>query len=435
MFRHQLEVKLQNKLTLTPSLRQQITILALQKVELQNLIKEELGENPFLEEEIYLNTDSEPIDLSTPYYDMEEDKKRLNQIPYTPSLSQLLEFQIEVEFSEEEREVAKEIVGNIDDKGFLAVDTVEIARKVGKSPQFVEEVRQKVLSLEPTGIGSKNLKEYLSIQYREVFGSDPLVEDIINNHLEHINDIKQLSQLYPQVDTDKLGEIIHSIKMLKPYPTAGYGGTQGIYIEPDVIVYEGENGYIVEVNQREIPKLKLTKRYSKLLSDKKLTEETRKFLKKKLEIADGIIKGIQQRQENLKRITELIVKHQTEFIKKGNGYIKPLILKDVAQWTGLHESTVSRIVSNKYVQLPDRIIPLKAFFSNRLPTENGDISTDRVKYMIAKLIESEDKTKPLSDQKIAQILKEKGIKIARRTVAKYREQLNIPDSRERRRKL
>ncbi|WP_457636170.1 RNA polymerase factor sigma-54 [Persephonella sp.] len=432
MLKQRLEVKLQNKLVLTVSLKQQLALLLLPKLELQETIKTELEENPFLEEIINIEPDYEPIKDLSKYYDEEEEKALSNKLAYKPSLTDILDFQIEIEFEGIEKDIAREIVGNIDEKGFLSVDINEIREKLKVSPLVVENVRQKVMRLEPTGIGARDIKESLLVQYDELFGIDEISEDIINNSLDLIGNINSLSEKYPEVPEDKLKEVICNIRSLKPYPAVNYLDEPVRYIEPDVYVYDRGDRFEVVVNETQIPKLKLTTTYRRLISDKTLPEKTRKFLEEKLQKAMGIIKGIEQRRENLKKITQLLVDYQADFVRKGKEHLKPLILKDIAHQVGLHESTVSRIVSSKYVQLPTGVLPLKAFFSTKLSSSSGDISTEKVKYMIAQLIENEDKRKPLSDQKIADILKSKGINVARRTVTKYREQLNIPDSRNRR---
>ncbi len=432
MLKQKLEVKLQNKLVLTVSLKQQLALLLLPKLELQETIKAELEENPFLEEIINIEPDYEPIKDLSKYYDEEEEKALSNRLAYKPSLTDILDFQIEIEFEGIEKDIAREIVGNIDEKGFLSVDIKEICERFKVSPLDVEKVRQKVMRLEPTSIGARDIKESLLVQYDELFGIDEISKDIINNSLDLICNINSLAEKYPDVPEDKLKEVICNIRSLKPYPAINYLDEPVRYIEPDVYVYDRGDRFEVVVNETQIPKLKLTTTYRKLISDKTLPEKTRKFLEEKLQKAMGIIKGIEQRRENLKKITQLLVDYQADFVRKGKEHLKPLILKDIAHQVGLHESTVSRIVSSKYVQLPTGILPLKAFFSTKLSSSSGDISTEKVKYMIAQLIENEDKRKPLSDQKIADILKSKGINVARRTVTKYREQLNIPDSRNRR---
>ncbi len=432
MLKHRLELKLKNKLVLTVSLKQQLSLLLLPKLELQETVKTELEENPFLEEIANLQPEYEPVRDLSKYYDEEEEKGIYNRLAYKPSLMDILEFQIDLEFEGKDREIAYEIIGNIDNRGFLQISTEEIAKKTDTTPYHVEEIRKKITLLEPTGIASKDLKESLLVQYEELFGIDEEVEEIITEGLECLTDIKCLIDKFPHIKEEKLKEVLCNIKSLKPYPALNYVDEPTRYVEPDVYVYDRGDKFEVVVNETDIPKLKLTTAYRNLLRDRTLPENTRRFLNEKLQKAIGIIKGIEQRRENLKKITEILVNYQADFIRKGREHLKPLILKDIAEKVELHESTVSRIVSSKYVQLPTGIVPLKTFFSSKLSSSSGDVSTEKVKYMIAQLIEEEDKRKPLSDQKIADILKKKGINVARRTVTKYREQLNIPDSRTRR---
>jgi len=434
MLKQQLNLKLQNKLVLTLSLKQQLSLLLLPKVELQETIKTELEENPFLEEIINLEPDFEPIRDYSKYYEDEDKQPITSRIAYKPSLSDIVDFQIDLEFEGKEKEIAREIAGNVNDKGFLTVPIDEIAFKLRVLPEEVEKIRQKLMRLEPTGFASTDVRENLIVQYQEIFGMDSDAVKIIKNDLEHLQHIQYLTERHPHLSEERIKEIVSNIKSLKPYPTVNYAEEPIQYVEPDVYVYDHGDKFEVVVNETGLPKLKLTTSYRKLISDKSLPEETRKFLENKLQVALGIIKGIQQRRENLKKITQVLVNYQADFIRKGKEHLKPLILKDVAEEVELHESTVSRIVSSKYVQLPTGVIPLKAFFSNRLSSSSGDVSTEKVKYMIGQLIQNEDKRKPLSDQKIADILKKQGINVARRTVTKYREQLNIPDSRTRRMK-
>lgn len=426
-------LKLTNKLVLTISLKQQLTLLLLPKVELEQTIKAELEENPFLEEVINIEEEYEPktIDLATPSFDEENftlDKK----LAYKPTFLDSLELQISLEYEGKQLEIAKEIIGNLDEKGLLAVDVEDIAKKLNLKKEEIEIVRQKIKTLEPTGIASKTIEEAIHTQYLELFGEDQLVKSLIYEDLYNLNNLDYLKDKY-NVDKETLKEKICNIKSLKPYPTYGLDIDETKYIEPDIFIYDIGDRFEIKINEIGIPKIKLTNQYKRLISKKELPEETRKFLEEKLQKAIGIVKGIQQRRENLKNIVNILVKRQEEFLRKGKQYLKPLTLKDIANEVGLHESTVSRIVSNKYAYTPIGTIPLKSFFATKLKTKEGEISTEKVKYLIKQVIEEENKTKPLSDETICKILrKDFGIRIARRTVAKYREELNIPDSRKRR---
>lgn len=428
-----LSLKLTNKLVLTISLKQQLTLLLLPKVELEQTIKAELEENPFLEELTNIEEEYEPklVDLATPSFN-EEDFTLDKRLAYKPTFLDSLELQISLEFEGKQLQIAKEIIGNLDEKGLLAIDVEEIAKKLNLKKQEVETVRQKIKNLEPTGIASNTIEEAIYTQYLELFGEDQLAKSLIYEDLYNLNNLDYLKDKY-KVDKETLKEKICNIKSLKPYPTYGLDIDETKYIEPDIFIYDLGDRFEIKINEIGIPKIKLTNQYKRLISKKELPEGTRKFLEEKLQKAIGIVKGIQQRRENLKKIVNILVKRQEEFLRKGKQYLKPLTLKDIANEVGLHESTVSRIVSNKYAYTPIGTISLKSFFATKLKTKEGEVSTEKAKHLIKQLIEEENKTKPLSDEAISKILrKDFSIRIARRTVAKYREELNIPDSRKRR---
>ncbi len=431
--KHTLSLKLTNKIALTLSLKQQLKLLTLNKLELKEEIKTELEENPFLEEVINLESEYIPIKDLSKYYDEDEEISISNRVAYKPTLLDVLQFQIDLEFDGVDKQIAEEIVGNLNEKGLLDIHIEEISKKFNVDLEKVEKVRNRVLKLEPTGIGAKNIEEALIIQYEEKFGKDKVVENIIKEDALYLNDIEYLQKKYSSLTKEELLDKICNIKQLVPYPTFNFVSHETQYIEPDIFIYETENGFNIEINETGIPNLKLTTQYKKLINKKELSEETKKFLEEKLQKAIGIIKGIQQRRENLYNITSALIRHQEEFLKKGKAYLKPLILKDIAEEVGLHESTISRIVSSKYAQTPLGVIPLKAFFASKASKSNEDISSEKVKYLIKEIIEKEDKKKPLSDEGISKVLrKEYGIRVARRTITKYREELNIPDSRKRR---
>ena len=437
--RHTLTVTLKQKPILSLSYRIHLQLLVKPKVEFQTAIKQELEENPFLEEVITIDTDYslEPnIKDFSQYYDEEEEEKlRSNRLVYKPTLMDMLESQINLEFDGIDKDIAIEIIGNLDNKGLFTASEEEIAKKFNVPVEKVESIRKKIRYLEPVGIASKSLEEALLVQYEDRYGKNPVVEKLLTQYLEDL--AKKGEEFVAKelgISVDELKEIISNLGTLNPYPTINYSSDIQQYIEPDVYIYDRGDHFEIVVNETGIPEVKLTNRYKRLISHKDLSPEAKEFLKDKMEKARGIIEAIQQRKENLLKITQAIVEKQGEFLRKGREYLKPLTLKDIAEKVGLHESTISRTVNSKYALTPQGVLPLKAFFSSKLQTSNGDISTEKVKYMIQELIEKEDKKKPLSDQAIVNILKDKGIKIARRTVTKYREELGIPDSRTRRKK-
>ena len=430
-----LSLKLTHKLNLTLSLKQQLKLLTLNHLQLKEEIKQELEENPFLEEIANIELEYYPFkDFSQTYYEEDENLSPLNRLAYKPSLIDVLEFQIDLEFKDEEKEIAYEIIGNLDEKGILATNIDYISKKLKVPVEKVEEIRKRIMRLEPTGIAAEDLGEALVVQYEEKFGKDAVVEKLLKEDAFNINEKDYLKEKY-KLSEEEIETIICNIKQLVPYPTFNFQESQTQYVEPDIYIYDLGDGFEIKVNEWEIPKLKLTTQYRKLISRKDLPEETRKFLEEKLQRAIGLVKGIEQRRENLIKITKALVEHQSEFLRKGKAHLKPLNLKDIAKKVNLHESTISRITSSKYAQTPIGLIPLKAFFATKISSigTEGNISNEQVKALIKEIIDKEDKKKPLSDEAISKILrKEYKINIARRTVAKYREEMNIPGSRKRR---
>ncbi|MCX7738829.1 MAG: RNA polymerase factor sigma-54 [Hydrogenothermaceae bacterium] len=431
-----LNLKLQNKLQLTLSLKTQINLLTLPKVELIEEIQKELQENPFLEEIVNIQPEYNP-DLKEPVF-YEEDEEEINplgRIPYRRTLRDVIENQIDMEFEGIDRDIALEIVDSIDEKGFFKEDLAVLGEKYGVGVKYVESIRKKLITLEPTGLASKDLREFLLAQLDDSENFDLIVESIILDDLENINNIFLLAQKYNLPEED-IQHRIDIIRHFKPYPLYGYEDVDVQYVQPDIFIYlksdHQEGDYFdVVIDEMDIPKINFVSSYKRVLSRKNVSPEVRRFLAQKYEKAIGIVKGIQQRRENLYSLVKFLAEYQREFLLNGKDSIKPLTLKDVSQKIGLHESTISRVVSNKYAVTPQGVLPLKAFFASRATKDSGNISSERVKYSIRELIEREDSQAPLSDSEIANILKERGINIARRTVAKYREELGIPDSRKR----
>lgn len=434
-----LNLKLQNKLNLTLSLKTQINLLTLPKVDLIQEIQRELQENPFLEEITNIQPEYNP-DLKEPmiYEEDEEDKNPLTRIPYKQSLRDIIENQIEIEFDGIDKEIALDIVDNLDEKGFYRGDLSEFVEKYGKDKKYIEHIRKKITTLDPIGLASRNLEEFFLLQLEEQDEYDLVVESIILDDLNKINDIDYLSQKY-SLQPEEIEKKVDIIRHFRPYPLHGYEDIDIQYIQPDIFIYlkqnpqEGDYFQIV-IDESEIPQIDITGQYKKILSRKNLTPDVKEFLIQKYEKALGIVKGLKQRKENLYNLVKTLAEYQKDFLLEGKDFIKPLTLKDVSQKIGLHESTISRIVSNKYAVTPQGVLPLKSFFASRASKDSGNLSSESVKYLVRDLIEKEDPAKPLSDSEIVEILKQRGVNIARRTVAKYREELGIPDSRKRKTK-
>ncbi|PMP76125.1 MAG: RNA polymerase sigma-54 factor [Sulfurihydrogenibium sp.] len=428
-----LSLKLQNKLKLNLVLKQQLNIITLPKTELIQEINKELEENPFLEEVSHIALTEDTFESKT-FYEDEEEFNPFYKLAYKPSLYDILQTQVDVEFEGKDKDVAMEIIDSVDEKGYIKQEELErIANKYSLTLDEVEKIRKKVMTLEPTGIGALNFKEFLYQEYKDRYGKDKVVQEIIEQDLENLGNKEYLKEKY-QLTDEELTEILDNIKSLRPYPLYGYEDFEITYVEPDIFLYytgDEKNPFKIEINEQGIPNINLISKYKKVLNQKGLSEEAKKFLYEKLQKAIGIIQGIQQRRENLQKLVEFLVNYQKEFILNGKEYLKPLTLKDVSKQIGLHESTISRLVNSKYIQTPNGVIPLKTFFSNKASKESGDVSSNYVKYLIKEIIENEDPKKPYSDNDIVDILKQKGISVARRTVTKYREELNIPDSRKR----
>lgn len=431
-----LNLRLQNKLQLTLSLKTQINLLTLSKVELIEEIQKELQENPFLEEIVNIQPEYNP-DLKEPilYEEDEEEINLLGRIPYRRTLRDVIENQIDIEFEGIDRDIALEIVDSLDEKGFFNEDVTVLGEKYGVGVKYVESIRKKLITLEPTGLASKDLREFFLAQLDESENFDPIVESIILDDLENINNISLLAQKYNLREED-IQHRIDIIRHFRPYPLYGYEEFDVQYIQPDIFIYlksdpKEEDYFDVVIDEMDIPKINLVSSYRRVLSRKNVSPEVREFLAQKYEKAIGMVKGIQQRRENLYNLVKFLAEYQREFLLNGRDSIKPLTLKEVSQKIGLHESTISRVVSNKHAVTPQGVFPLKAFFASRATKDSGNISSESVKYSIRELIEKEDSRAPLSDSEIARILKKRGINIARRTVAKYREELGIPDSRKR----
>ena len=428
-----LSLKLQNKLKLNLVLKQQLNIITLPKTELIQEINKELEENPFLEEASHIALTEDTFESKT-FYEDEEEFNPFYKLAYKPSLYDILQTQVDVEFEGKDKDVAMEIIDSVDEKGYIKQEELErIANKYSLTLDEVEKIRKKVMTLEPTGIGALNFKEFLYQEYKDRYGKDKVVQEIIEQDLENLGNKEYLKEKY-QLTDEELTEILDNIKSLRPYPLYGYEDFEITYVEPDIFLYytgDEKNPFKIEINEQGIPNINLISQYKKILNQKGLSEEAKKFLYEKLQKAIGLIQGIQQRRENLQKLVEFLVNYQKEFILNGKEYLKPLTLKDVSKQIGLHESTISRLVNSKYIQTPNGVMPLKTFFSNKASKESGDVSSNYVKYLIKEIIENEDPKKPYSDNDIVDILKQKGISVARRTVTKYREELNIPDSRKR----
>jgi RNA polymerase sigma-54 factor len=476
-----LHLKLSQKLIMTPSLQQAIKLLQLSKLELQEVLNQELLENPLLEEtaeeakaedtpaeetDAAKNNTEEPpkveakteddkkdsfdeIDYDAYFQDyieygynprgMGEEHEEFpieNTLTRPPNLADHLTWQLSMsDASPRTKEIASFIIGNIDEDGYLRATNEEIMVAGGFEAEEVEKAVQAVQSLDPIGVGARDLRECLLLQLRFLEIDDPLVEIIVRDHWDEFMQRKfvPLAKILG-IELKKLEGIVEVIKHLDPKPGRKYSNERAIYVEPDVYVHKVGDEYVIVLNEDGMPKLRINSGYRSMLNsmDSKQDGETVNYIKDKIRSAVWLIKSLDQRQRTIYKVAESIVKHQREFLEKGIDFLRPLVLRDVADDIQMHESTVSRVVSNKYMHTPRGLFLMKYFFHSGIDSDTGeDISSLTVKKKIQSYIENEDPRKPLSDSKIMKILNDEGINIARRTVAKYRDELNIPSSTDR----
>jgi RNA polymerase sigma-54 factor len=455
-----LQTKLSQQLVLTPQLQLSIKVLQLNHLELRESIELEVQENPVLElaeqdNESDFNNFSEDTDVSKiletysrirdnynakikSYNQKSPDDEEANIwenfVTKPTTLYNHLLWQLHLgHFTPAEVRIGEEIIGNIDPDGYLRVETYDIARELNVSKGDVDSVLKRIQQFDPIGVGSRNLTECLLVQL-EVFESNKkeLLKHLVTHYLEDLSkkNFKKIAQAL-SVTVDDIVDAFELIKTLNPKPGKGFAFSEfdNQYIEPDVFVIKDGDEYKVFLNREGIPSLKINRQYEQLLKNKQIDESTKNFLQEKIKNAYWFIKSIQQRGSTILRVAKAIVDYQRDFFEKGINYMKPLTLKDLSLTLDLHESTISRVTSNKYMLTPVGLFEMKYFFSTGIrKIGSEDVASVSVKQLIKELIEGEDPKSPLSDQEISDILKAKGYNIARRTVTKYRESLGILSS-------
>jgi RNA polymerase sigma-54 factor len=442
------------KLIMTPELKQAITVLTLPALELTNYIQQQLEENPVLElPEGLVEPDLPPsedgnIDLKELFADssdlglgagvFREEKFFEPVVIQYSSLQDYLKFQLHIiKLTPKESRIGEFIIDSINSEGYLTVSVEEIAEVIGESKSQINEILAIIKTFDPAGVGASNLSECLKLQLDP---SDPrydLLYRIVDRHLDDIacNRLALVAKEL-KLTIKETQELVKTIKKLDPKPGLQYAQEKSAeYILPDVVIERVGNDYVVLVNDTTVPRLNINSYYRNLvLNDLHIDDNVRKFVEGKLNSAIWLIKSIEQRRFTLYKVASTVVEYQREFLDKGIAYLVPLTLKDVAEKVGVHESTVSRAISNKYVQTPRGTFSWKFFFASGVGTAEGDAaSANWVKKMIQDIINGENPKQPYSDQKLTNILHEKGIKISRRTVAKYREELGIFSSSQRKR--
>ena len=484
-----LEARLQQKLgqtlAMTPQLQQAIKLLQLNWVEFQQTLEKELIDNPTLEEvrekpnddgessknssdsdsgapdappsdsdvpepssdlpaqeskvdwEGYLDSFTDTRGTATPRGTFEDEERSVidNVASDVHTLSECIleQARVCVDLKEADREIVSHIIGNLDRDGYLCSTDEDLAKSTGASLARVAEVRSIVQSFDPPGIAARDLRECLLVQLEQKGLIDSLAGRIVANHLDKLEKRKfDLIAKAENTTAEEAYEATNVIKSLEPRPGRGYGEETPRYIVPDVYIHRVDGDYVVTLNEDGLPKLRISNYYLGVMKNGDIENLPNKaYLNERMKAASWLIRSIHQRQQTILKVTNSIVKHQRGFLDLGVSKLKPLVLKDIADDIGMHESTISRVTSNKYVHTPQGVFELKYFFTTAIKGSEGDVSSSSVKELIKQIVSAENANNPISDQAIVEALAKESIDIARRTVAKYRESLGIPSSSKR----
>lgn len=429
------------KLVMTAQLKQSLSILNMSSFELEEAIRKELQENPLLEvenkdeihwEEYFKKFENRGHNIRN--YDLDKEISLENIVKNEGSLYDYIKMQLGLYNLEiEERKICEYIVDCLDKDGYLDIDEKYIIKELDIDNDLFLKCLGKIQKLEPNGMGARSLSECLLIQIENRDIKDVILESIIKEDLDDIgkNKIKQIGKKY-NLSMEECLKYIDIIRSLEPKPGRFFSNEKSIYIQPDVIVRKINNEFIAYMNEVENFSLSINNYYRSVLVNPLSDENAKEFIKNKLNCAANLIKNIETRKNTILKIAEVILKEQEEFFYKGHKYIKPMKLKDIANELGYHESTISRGVNSKYMLTPFGLFEFKYFFTTSIQTESEEgISSRKIKNLIKDIINEENKLKPLSDDNICKELKTKGIILARRTVAKYREEMGIPSSSKR----
>lgn len=474
-------LKQSQNLAMTPQLQQAIKLLTLTHLEMTNVIAEEMVENPMLEEagnEVDIDTPNEgdnevreatsddfseaPLMKDKDDFDWDSYADSFNSNSSTApnmaggdsdemptyenivskgmTLAEHLEWQLKMEtLTDEQWKLANLIIGNINDDGYLDVNFDEIIAESGVAREDAFDILEIIQRLDPVGCGASNLQECLLAQARIAEERSPLLEKIIRDHLEDLQskNFDKVSKTL-SVSIEQVKKTALLLQNFHPKPGRLVATPDTHYILPDIYVVEAGGEFVVQVNDEGIPRLKISKLYQEMIKKGAghKTDEASEFVKDKLRAAEWLIKSIQNRQKTIEKVSKAIVAKQQEFFKKGPKHLKPMVLKDVANEIGMHESTVSRVTTNKYMHTPLGTFELKYFFNTGIGGKDGgvDIASEVLKLKIKAIFDGENPAKPLSDQKVVEILARESLTVARRTVTKYREMLGVAPSSKRKEK-
>jgi len=470
-----LHLKVAQKQILTPGLVQMVSVLALNRLELREMINQEMVANPVLEElsddgvvsenysdEAFIKAETEKVPETEPANPFDEfdiasffnqyldsgaggNEHRESEQIERPSfekflsspqgLSEHLTWQLSVTIcSETVREIADSIIGNLDEDGYLTASLEELAQNGRYSMEDVEEALAVVQEFDPLGVAARDLRECLLTQLRTLDPQNALAQQVVSDHLKQLqsNQLKEIARTLNR-PVELVKRAVDVIKKLDPRPGLRYNKTETRLVEPDVYFRKVDDEWQVFMNEDDLPQLRLSPVYRRLLARDAADREVRNYVKERFSAAIQLLKNIEQRKHTILRVCQAIIRRQREFLDYGADHLKPMMIKEVAEEVGVHPSTVSRAVANKYAHTPQGVLELRAFFSESVNgPEGSNMSLLTLKRLVKKMIEEEDSTHPLTDDQIAKKLDEAGIHVTRRTVAKYREDLRIPSTHQRR---
>jgi RNA polymerase sigma-54 factor len=475
------QLKLTQQLVMTPQLQQAIKLLQLSRLELVDTVQQEVEENPMLEEDLSASTqDTDASDTPSPAAEEilpgpieqtkevnMENQSSLSEINWTdyvneyessstfkpresseqssrfdilsqkPDLRGHLQWQLSLsDVLPEDLDIGLYVLGNLNQDGFLEVTEEEIANETGCTLEAAQKMIGIIQNMDPAGVGARNVKESILLQLKRLGLEDSLPSRIVEDHLKLL-ETKNYTAI-ARAMKESMANVTTAVNViigLDPHPGRAYSDEAPHYIIPDVYIQKVDNEYVIVLNDEGLPRLKISSYYKEILKNKVAApDSTKEYIQEKLKSAAWLIKSIQQRQRTIYKVVESILKFQYDFFEKGVSQLKPMVLRDVAEDIGMHESTISRVTTNKFVHSPQGTYELKYFFTSSIERTGGDaLSSESIKQRIRQIVQGEDPDKPLSDKAISEIFQEEDIKLARRTVAKYREQIGILSSKYRKR--